>query len=191
MSKKSIDDFKAALSGGGIRPTMFSVLLSLPDFNPFADTQYDQELRVLPMLCKSSTIPSAVNTTVTVGLPAGANLKLPGSRLYEPWNMTVINDGDMRLRGMFEDWIESIIAPEDQRSVQALDRYHGTAQVRQLDRQGEVIRLYTLYNVFPSNIDAQDLDYEAEGITEFTVTMNYHYHTSTEPPSGDIEAEVF
>ena len=191
MSKKSIDDFKAALSGGGIRPTMFSVLLSLPDFNPFADTQYDQELRVLPMLCKSSTIPSAVNTTVTVGLPAGANLKLPGSRLYEPWNMTVINDGDMRLRGMFEDWIESIIAPEDQRSVQALDRYHGTAQVRQLDRQGEVIRIYTLYNVFPSHIDAQDLDYEAEGITEFTVTMNYHYHTSTEPPSGDIEAEVF
>ena len=41
MAKKSIEDFKSVLSGGGIRPTMFEVLLSFPDFNIFDSIVYD------------------------------------------------------------------------------------------------------------------------------------------------------
>lgn len=191
--KKSIEDFKAVLSTGGVRPTLYEVLLTLPNFEIITNSEflYGEETRALPMLCKSSSIPSALNTTVTVGLPAGANLKLPGSRLYEPWDMTIINDGDMRLRNMFERWMEAIIRPDNQLSVQRLSDYHGTAQVRQLDRQGNVIRLYTLYNCFPTNIDAQQLAFDADGVTEFTVTMNYHYHEARTPELGDLFAEVF
>lgn len=114
ISKKSIDDFKTVLRTGGVRPTLYKFLLTLPNFEVITNSEflYGEETRALPILCKSSSIPSAVNTTVTVGLPAGANLLLPGSRLYEPWDMAIINDGDIRLHNMFMRWMEAIIRPD-------------------------------------------------------------------------------
>ena len=101
MAKRSIENFKTALTGGGVRPTMFSVNISLPQgFQQYlrdarsSNTGFSSTgefSRNLEFLCKLASIPASNNTTVSVGLPGGQSLKLPGSRIFENWNTSILN----------------------------------------------------------------------------------------------------
>ncbi|MDC0315362.1 phage tail protein [Synechococcus sp. AH-551-G15] len=186
MSKRSIEDFKAVLQTGGVRPTMFEVIINSPggillNLEEFFD---NNNIRQLMMLCKSATIPASTVTTVNVGLPAGAALKLPGSRIFDPWNITVINDGAMKMREYFENWSSLIINHRDQTSITNLNQYLGSAEVIQLDRQGNRIRTYFLEGLYPSIIESQQLSYDNNDISEFNVVFNYHYFTTRKDVKG-------
>ena len=172
----SISDFKAALSTGGVRPTMFYVELTMPIGNQnIGNGKYRNGLSDFSMLCKASQIPGQTITTVTVGLPAGGAIKLPGSRIFETWNTNVIVDGKMELRRMIEQWAESVIGYEHQRGALQLDRYMGSATVHQLDRQGEKLRSYEMKHIWPTVISPIELSYEAQEVEDFDVQWNYHY----------------
>jgi len=177
--KKSIEDFKSALSRGGVRPTMYEVTFSIPQtLTANSNVQVD-DVRGFTMLTKAAAIPGETVTTISVGLPAGAVLKLPGSRIYEPWNCTVISDGTMRLRSIFELWSDRIIGREA--PLRELDgtAYLSTVEVTQLGRDGEPLRAYTLHHAYPISVSPQQLGYEGEMLSEFQLTWNYHYHTAT------------
>ena len=190
--RKSIENFKSSLATGGLRPTMYEVNLTIPSYvnqyllsglssrsfyegnNGFASQ--------FMMLCKATTIPPSTTTTVSVGLPAGESLKLPGSRIFEPWNTSVISDGEMRLRNVLEAWSEIIIGHPSAVGAPNLSDFMGSAQVRQLNRRGEPVRIYNLEYLYPQSIEAQDLAFDAfDSIAEFNVVWNYHYYTVTKP----------
>ncbi len=142
--KRSIDQFKSVLNHGGLRPTMFQVELTLPQANwrqPTDRTNTDKFI----FLCKSAQIPSSMLTTMTIGLPAGGALKLPGSRIFEPWTVKVINDDVMGIRGMIENWQGAMMGREVQLSTSPrLSSFLGTATVFQLDRQANFVKGYQL-----------------------------------------------
>ena len=117
MSKRSIEEFKAVLRTGGVRPTMFEVQLTLPQTAEWYQNQFDLSLREMSFLCKSAQIPSSFVTTMTVGLPAGGALKMPSSRVFEPWTVKVINDGRMNIRAMMEEWSRALMGREMQTST--------------------------------------------------------------------------
>lgn len=191
MAKRSIDDFKSVLSGGGIRPNMFEVEIAPPrallenrpnqltnfrDISPLVDAR---EVKNYMMLVKSTSIPASTTTTVNMGLPAGGILKLPGSRIYDTWQAQIINDNKMSLRGFFEDWSASIIHHGDFIHEANFTEYTSTVEIRQLNRAGDPIRLYKLEYAYPATVDAEQLSYEAVNtISEFGVVFNYHYFTS-------------
>jgi len=171
----SIEQFKGKLKGGGIRPSMFAI-----DIIPPRQLINDWNTEKLSFLCKAATVPSAIITPVSVGLPAGGALKLPGSKVFEPWSITCISDDTQKIRKDFEIWSEIIIGNEDQMSDTNLMMYMGSAQVFQLDRDATVLQTHKLEFLYPTNIDAMNLSYEAEGqVQEFGITMAYHYHTSS------------
>lgn len=184
ISRKSIEDFKSSLATGGVRPTMFQIDLTLPaylrDLMSSAGSQKEVESfeQSFSILCKAASIPGATLTTTTVGLPGGANLKLPGSRLFEPWVCTMIVDGGMVSRDIFEEWSNLIIGSATPRSTMDTANYMTTLHVNQLDRQGRGIRKYKLEYCYPTTISPISLDYGAtDKIEEFELTWNYHYHS--------------
>ena len=112
VSRKSIEDFKSSLSSGGVRPTMFEVRILIPQYlrslyrqNPFVDTKAVENFnQSFSTLCKSATLPESNITTISTGLPGGAALKLPGSRIVEPWTCTIINYNQFSIRSVLEEW---------------------------------------------------------------------------------------
>ena len=88
MSQRSIEDFKAVLQGGGVRPTMFEVELTFPDA-----VVRDSNLmtRDGTFLIKASGLPASQVGEIPVPF-RGRKLKVSGDRVFEDWNITVIND---------------------------------------------------------------------------------------------------
>ena len=179
MSAKSIEDFKSALSYGGIRPTMYEVSFSLPESLVNNTDAQVSDIRTFTMLAKAAQVPGEILTTVTVGLPAGGALKLPGSRIYDPWTCTLITDGHMRLRTLFELWGDRIISRNA--SLRELDEtaYLSEVDIVQLDRMSNPLRKYTLHYAYPTSIAPMQLSYDAvDMISEYTLQWNYHYYTA-------------
>ena len=177
MSERSIEEFKAVLKGGGIRPTMYEVVLTLPVRANWYESNYGEYLRDFTFLCKAAQIPSSTLSTMTIGLPAGGALKFPSSRIFEPWNVKVINDNGMNIRALLENWSRALMGRNRQSSSSPLlSQQYGTADVYQLDRKGEVIRGYCLKGLYPTVVVGQDLNYETtDTISEFDVTFDYQY----------------
>ena len=185
--KHSIQDFQARLQTGGVRPTMFEVLVTLPENNYLVGNgKYSETIRDFKFLCKGTSIPGSTTTSLTIGLPAGGALKVPGSRIFEPWSVKVITGGNMQNRRLFEQWSESIIGFEHQLSAQFLDRYMSTAEVTQLDRLGEPIRTYRLEHIFPLTISPQELSFDpGSTISEFDVQFQYLYFDPIQKRGGN------
>ena len=198
ISRRSIEDFKSSLSGGGVRPTMFECRLSIPNtlremiISAGGQRQNLNSFDVgFAILCKAASIPPSILTTTTVGLPGGAALKLPGSRIYEPWNCSMIMDGGMVMRDILETWTSLIIGNATPRSTMDFQNYMTTVDVTQLDRQGRGIRKYRLEYAYPSNISPIQLDYGAsDTVEEFECTWNYHYCTHSNAVIYDGEQYV-
>ena len=62
--------------------------------------------------------------------------------------------------------------------------YMANAFVYQLDRNGDTLRYYKFYDVFPTSISRIDLDYGTDSVQEFTVEMQVLYW---EAASGNSE----
>ena len=93
MTRKSIEDFKAVLQGGGVRPTMFQVELQFPDGVAPDSTEATQEG---VFLIKAAALPAANVGTIVVPF-RGRQLKVSGDRAFDDWTVTVINDTSFTL----------------------------------------------------------------------------------------------
>ena len=60
-------------------------------------------------LVKTAQIPASSVGTIEVPY-RGRMLKVAGDRTFEPWSVTVVNDGDFNIRKAFEKWSRGINA---------------------------------------------------------------------------------
>ena len=105
---KSISDFKSYLKKGGARPNLFLVRLNFPnDLASIADIQSvngsssGNLTTQAEFLVKTAQIPASNIGTIEVPY-RGRMLKVAGDRTFEPWSVTVINDGNFEIRKAFE-----------------------------------------------------------------------------------------
>lgn len=168
---KSIDLMKGALIHGGARPSLFEVVLT-PKSGGAA-----WEAARFTYLCKAASLPSENQGIVEVPYQ-GRKIKVAGNRTFPEWQITVINDEDMVHRNAFESWHQSInLHRENIRALGATRdpaSYKTDALVRQLGKDGSVLRTYRFEGVWPSEIGAISLDWgTTDAIEEFTVTLQY------------------
>ena len=168
---RTISDFKSKLSGGGARPNLFEVVLAFPDAVAI-DNDVLQKSR---FLVKAAALPAS--TIASVDIPfRGRILKVAGDRTFETWTITVINDVDFSIRSAFEKWMNIINKMTDATGLTDPNTYYKDAIVKQLDRNGGVLRSYKFWDIFPTNISTIDLNYETtDTIQEFTVEMQVQY----------------
>ena len=184
MSQASIDQFKSQLAGGGVRPTMFQVELAFPD-GTMSEAE-DLTVQKGIFLIKAAALPPSNIGTIEVPF-RGRKLKVSGDRSFDPWEVTIINDIDFSLRTVFEKWSEIIQNMNYALGANNLDRYFQTAIVRQLDRDGNVLRSYQMHGVWPQAVAEIGLDFDStDTIEEYGVTFNVQYWTAA-PGADDAD----
>ena len=171
---RTIKDFKSKLIGGGARPNLFEVELAFPDGegSPVAVNEVVENAR---FLVKAAALPSS--TIAPIEIPfRGRILKIAGDRTFETWTITVLNDSTFTIRSAFEKWMNYINKLDNGTGVTDPSLYQKDAVVKQLDRDGKVLRKYKFWDIFPTNISTIDLSYDTtDTIEEFTVEMQVHY----------------
>ena len=169
---RSIEEFKAVLQGGGVRPTMFQVEMAFPDAVVVDPTQADNEGTYL---IKAAQLPGSTIGFVEVPF-RGRKLKVAGDRTFDDWTVTITNDVSFGLRKGMEKWSEVIQNMNFALGANELNDYYATATVRQLDRDGNQLRAYKFEGIWPSEVAAIDLDFDTtDSIEEFTVTFKVQY----------------
>jgi hypothetical protein len=163
---RKITDFKSKLTGGGTRSNLFEVVLSFPDIAKVDSSILDKSR----FLIKTAALPPSSVSVLDVAF-RGRTLKVAGDRSIDSWTITVINDTDFAIRSAFENWMNKINRVSDNTGVTNPALYHADAFVYQLDRNGETLRAYHFYDIFPTSISLIQLDYNNENIQEFTVEM--------------------
>ncbi len=193
----SLSDFKTTLSGGGARPNLFQVTLTMPTIAGYSKpADFDKELK---MLCKAANLPASNIASIDVPF-RGRTFKVAGDRTFDTWSITVINDTSFNLRTGMEEWMQYIGQYQDASGVTKPSDYMVTATVDQLTRKAttqgstglsglDITKSYKFYDIFPTNISAIDLSYDSsDAIEEFTVEFQVQYwapstknNTSTTP----------
>ena len=178
--QKSIEDFKAVLQGGGVRPTMFQVEMTYPDAVVADGNLATQEGT---FLIKAAGIPASNVGNIQVPF-RGRKLKVSGDRSYDDWTITVTNDVTFRTRKTFEEWAERIQNHNFVLGSNTLVDYFGSAIVRQLDRDGNQLRAYRFEGIWPTTVGDIGLDFDSTDAVEYyDVTLCVQYWSAIE--SGD------
>ena len=190
-TNKTLTEFKTALSGGGARPNLFEVGITLPQNAATAVGTLDAKFI---MLCKAANLPASNIANIDVPF-RGRIFKVAGDRTYDTWSITVINDTDFVIRAFMENWMQYIGQYKDASGVTVPNDYMANATVSQLTRNASntaatygggitVVKEYKFEDIFPTNISAIDLSFDSsDAIEEFTVEfqVNYWYPSG---PSG-------
>jgi len=168
---RTISDFKSRLSGGGARPNLFEVELAFPDAVAI-DNDVLQKAR---FLVKAAALPASNIAPIEIPF-RGRILKIAGDRTFETWTITVINDTDFSIRSAFEKWMNTINKMSDATGLVDPIQYQKEMMVKQLDRDGSVLRSYKFWDTFPTNVSTIDLSYETtDTIQEFTVELQVQW----------------
>jgi len=182
--QKTLSDFKTALSGGGARPNLFEVGITLP--SDAATATGSQLPDKFLLLCKAANLPASNIASIDVPF-RGRTFKVAGDRTYDTWSITVINDNDFAIRKIMEDWMQHIGQYQDASGVTDPAQYMASATVTQLSRSTSAMtatsgsdiidaKQYTFQDIFPTNISAIDLSFDSsDAIEEFTVEFQVNY----------------
>ena len=170
----NIADFKAQMIGGGARPNQFRVELTFPSYvtlGPVAGARAQ-------FLCKAAQLPASTIENLPV-LYRGRPVNFAGERNFAPWTVTIYNDVSFNIRNAFEQWQNGIQNYASTGGITNPRDYQVDLNIRQLDRQGNVIKTYTFHDAFPINIGPIALDFDQQNqIEQFDVEFQYNYFVS-------------
>ena len=188
MASNNVSQFLSTINQG-IKPNMFSVDISFPGGGQFANNDRD----LTNILCKSAALPGSNLGVIEVPF-RGRTVKIAGDRTFDTWTATFFADANMEVRGLFEDWANSINSHEGNTATrflpnQSAEGYMADLYVSQLEKDsevgGSVIRTYQLHHCFPTNVSAIDLAYDSnDQISEFTVEWQYSFFTAGQGQSA-------
>ena len=194
--ERTLDSFKAMMTGGGARSNLFEIELDWPASTKL-DTRGNFDLRTR-MLVKAASLPASTISNIAIPF-RGRQLKIAGDRTFEPWSITVINDTDFLIRTAFERWMNLMNKHEDNAGLTNPTAYQKDLVVRQLgksqvggnistiDETIPVLKEYQFRGVFPTTVSSIDLSYEnTDAIEEFTVELEYQWYDSLNGTSDSI-----
>lgn len=181
MPSFSVQNFLSqALPEGGARPSLFRVDMFFPFQTSFGDRAQ--------FLARAASIPPAPLNTIRVPYQ-GRAVKIAGDREFPDWTVTIMNDEDFPLRVALEKWsngINYLVSNVMDASLWPLG-YKGRAMVTQMGKQGNDLRRYIFNGIFPTNVDAMQLDWDAQNqLQQFDVTFAY----DTWEPDTSIETNA-
>jgi hypothetical protein len=174
----SVNEIKSQLQFGGARPSLFQVRFTNPATG-------EADLKV-PFMVKAAQLPASTVSQIEVPY-FGRRIKVAGTRTYENWSVTVINDEDFKIRRAIEAWsrrINTYIGNLRDFGTAAPAEYKSRAEVIQYGQTGNILRTYQFEGIFPLNIGAIELNWESgDQVEEFTVEFAVDYWTVPGEPA--------
>ena len=178
MASSNVSSFIQRV-GQGVKPNMFMVDVNFPG----ALSKSADDLETTNIMCKSAALPGSNLGVIEVPF-RGRTVKIAGDRTFDTWTVTFFNDKDFKLRAFFEEWANKINTHEANTSELFVPNsstgYTADLKVKQLEKDdtttGSILRQYTLFYCFPTNVSQIDLAYDSnDQIEEFTVEWQYSY----------------
>ena len=186
----NVERFKSALTNGGVRPNQFAIQLSFPTYVPSAANAVARS----PFLINIAELPGqTLNPAIT--FYRGREVKFAGDRIYAPWNITVLNDSQFSIRNAIEGWMTGMedLQLKTRRFNPA--EYQRNVDIFQLDRNGNILKSYTLLDAFPVDLSPVGLHFGGnDQISTFSCTWQYQsFVTSSQTGAnlGSILSQVF
>jgi len=172
----TVNDFRSNLKLGGARPTLFQVTLNSP-FSP-------ELAGIAAFMIQATSMPGSNITPIEVGY-WGRKIKVAGDRTFDPWSVQVMNDEDFKVRHALETWhnkINSLSGNINTTGGSEPSKYKVQAHVSQYSKSGGIIRTYTFYGLFPTQISPIELSWDSTNqIETFTVNFDYDWFEVTSP----------
>lgn len=166
----TIQAFKSTMAGGGARPNQFRVHLTLPSFVPD-----NGATRKATFMISAASLPEQTLGVASVQF-RGREVKWAGDRTTSPWTVNVYNDTDFSIRDAFEYWSQGIVENFTNFGRTTAAEYQVTGTIEQLDRNDNVLKTYTFFDMWPIQVGEIALDYGSnDQIETFTCTFDYLY----------------
>lgn len=148
-----INNIRANLALGGIRPTLFQVVLTNP-----IDSSADA---VSPFRILATGLPSYQMGTIQVPY-MGRYIKNPGDRRYDSWSVTVLDDQDWAVRNSLERWNAQMNSLQGNARIAdsaapLLMKSSGT--INMLTQTGDILRTYTVEGIWPKTVGSMQLSW--------------------------------
>lgn len=178
----NVERFKSELTNGGARPNQFSVELSFPNYV----SSRSSAVKKAPFLISVAELPGQ-----TIGVAPvyyrGRLIKMAGDREFAPFNFTVLNDAGFVIRTALEQWMSGIEDLQDKTGRLTPSQYQQDMTIRQLDRNGAILKQYQLKSGFPVEIGPVALDFGSnDQLSTFGVSFQYQSFTFSSNPSAQL-----
>jgi hypothetical protein len=162
---KTVEDFKAAIEG--IAPSnRYEVLF---ERTAFLLTFPKQEYKYLVSSCN---IPGQQLRTNSVSF-WGMKKEIVSTIDFDPINISFYCDKDMKMRRIFEEWVDEII-DKSTFTVGYYEDYTCDMTITVLNKQLEPLREYKVREVHPTELSDIKIGYDKENEPmSFTVTFKY------------------
>ena len=173
----SISDIIDTTNNVFIRPSLFLVSTSFTNMN---DVQSSQELEG-GLLIKSTTLPGTSIGTVEIPY-RGRKVYLPTHRqLPGDISMSIIYHKTQDWHKEFTSWMDTFQSAAGTEIVGVEDPTNDSMTIESRNSAtNSAFHTYTLYGCIPTSIGAAELSAEsAESLLEFTINIQYTYHTVT------------
>jgi hypothetical protein len=182
----NVERFKAELTNGGARPNQFAVQMTFPNYV----LGRTAALAKAPFLVSVAELPGQ-----TIGVAPvyyrGRLVKMAGDREFAPFNCTVINDSGFAIRTALEQWMGGIEDLQSKRGRINPAQYQQDMSIKQLDRNGAILKEYTLRGTFPVEIGPVALDFGSnDQLSTFGVSFQYQSFTSSSNPSEQLLTNI-
>lgn len=176
--------------GEGARPTKFKCQIFLPKT---LLSKYGLTYNDLDIFGFTGSFPGYTTETLDYKFK-GRNIPLKGVQNYEQkWTATFYNDENHKIRQLFLDWIENNQNEHFYEFNESVEFNPILLHIYQMNYELERdTALYTLVNVFPTNISSIELSYEnLNQIESFSVEFSYsHFEYSIIERSGLTSNEI-
>ena len=166
---RPLNDFISEVKSKGLmRTANYTVVMSLP---AALSTKYTTNLQNILMFCDKVDMPGVTVATAPVKT-FGEVRETPYDRQFGTTVLTFFVDNDMKVKTMFDDWV-NVIQDQETRLFEYYDKYKTDIKIHVEDIQGKKRYAILLKDCYPKNIGGITLDYSSKDVMKLSVTMNY------------------
>lgn len=165
-----IAGFRASVISGLVRPNTFRVELNFPSF-----VSGSTPAAVLGQFhCKAAQLPASTFNPIPV-FYQGRSINVAGERQFDPWTVIVYNENFI-IRDAMQRWSHGINNISNNTGVIQPALYQTDILVKQLGRNGDVLKTIKLVDAMPIQVSPIELDFENNAQVEiFSCTFVYNY----------------
>lgn len=182
-----IQEFIAQVKQEGLaRTNRYSVMFTSPT------TLNNSDLRTVLLFCDQMQLPG-LNYSTIQNRTFGEFREVPYEKLYDSINMSFYVDTGMHVKYLFDSWLNTIQNPNS-RTFAYYNDYTTDMTVEVLDLQNKSRYQLNLFECYPKNISAVQLDQASKDVMKIQVNMQFKYWTSEalEPlASGETVPKTF
>lgn len=183
-----IQNFIAQVKKDGMaRTNRYSVI-----FTPPSASVNTSNLQNVLLFCDQVQLPG-INYSTVQNRTFGEFRETPYEKLFDAINMSFYVDTGLKVKYMFDEWINCVQNPNT-RLFKYYNEYTTNMSIEVLDLQEKTRYEVALFECYPKNIGAIQLDQSSKEVMKLQVTMQYKYwkSTSVEPlPDGQKVPKTF